>query len=186
MRQLLVGRVDGRLASALRDPEHPLYRAGDIVQLRRPRPGRFLDDLAVGRPWTDAPVELIGSAAELADGAPPYVWRTVDVAAASDDRDALAGWLKLRESAEPSTAQQFRLLASVHRAAPTVVCAIAGGIGPYELPLNPKSVNDALTRMRARGQVFSPEKQRWAISDPLLAAWARENAPVWVRRRAQR
>ena len=54
--------------------------------------------------------------------------------------------------------QQFRLLGSIHRAAPTVVCAIAAGVGPYELPLNPKSINDALTRMRARGQVFSPEK----------------------------
>ena len=187
VRQLLVGRVDGRLASALRDPEHPLYRAGDSVQLRRPRPRRFIDDWAIGRPWTDAPVELIGAAAELADGAPAYVWRTVDSAQAGrQDASALAAWRQLRENAEPSNAQQFRLLGSVHRAAPTVVCAIASGIGAYELPLNPKSVNDALTRMRARGQVFSPEKQRWAISDPLLAAWARENAPAWVRRRAQR
>ncbi len=187
LQQLLVGRVDGRLASALRDPEQPLYRAGNILQLRRPRPQRFVDDLAATRrEWTDRLFALVGAAAELANGAPAYVWRTVDAAAASGDRDALAGWLELRESTEPSTVQQFRLLASVHRAAPTVVCAIANGIGPYELPLNPKSVNDALTRMRARGQVFSPEKQRWAISDPLLAAWARENAPVWVRRRAQR
>ena len=45
---------------------------------------------------------------------------------------------------------------------------------------------DALTRMRARGQVFSPEKQRWSIADPLLGTWARDHAPVWVRRRAQR
>jgi hypothetical protein len=188
VRQLLVGRVDGRLASALRDPEHPLYRAGDIVQFRRPRPHRFIDDMAIGRPWTDAPVELVGAAAELADGAPAYVWRTVDTATKTGRQGtpALAAWHQLRESAEPSTAQQFRLLASVHRAAPTVVCAIASGIGSYELPLNPKSINDALTRMRARGQVFPPEKQRWAISDPLLAAWAREHAPVWVRRRAQR
>ena len=34
----------------------------------------------------------------------------------------------------------------------------------------------------ARGQMFSPEKQRWAVSDPLLAAWARDHAPVWVHR----
>jgi hypothetical protein len=186
VQQLLVGRVDGRLASALRDPEHPLYRAGDTLQLRRPRPQRFIDDLATVRPWTDGLLALVGAAAELANGAPAYVWRTVDAAAATGDRDALAGWRQLRDSAEPSTAQQFRLLGSVHRAAPTVVCAIANGVGPYELRLNPKSVNDALTRMRARGQVFSPEKQRWAVSDPLLAAWARENAPVWVRRRARR
>jgi len=185
--QLLVGRTDGRLASALRDPEHPLYRAGDTLQVRRPRPQRFIDDLAATpRQWKDVTLALVGAAAELAHGAPAYVWRTVDAARASDDRDALAAWRRLRESAEPSTAQQFRLLGSVHRAAPTVVCAIANGIGPYELPLNPKSINDALTRMRARGQVYSPERQRWAIGDPLLAAWARENAPTWVRRHAQR
>ena len=53
--------------------------------------------------------------------------------------------------------QQFRLLGSVHRAAPTVVCAIANGIGPYELPLNPKSINDALTRMRARPGLLAGE-----------------------------
>lgn len=187
LQQLLVGRVDGRLATALRDPEHPLYRAGDALQLRRPRPQRFIDDMAATRrQWKDATLALVGAAAELAAGAPAYVWRTVDAARAGDNRDALTGWRRLRESSEPSTAQQFRLLGSVHRAGPTVVCAIANGIGPYELPLNPKSVNDALTRMRARGQVYSPGKQRWAISDPLLAAWARENAPAWVHRRAQR
>jgi hypothetical protein len=189
LQQLLVGRVDGRLASAVHDPGHPLYRAGDILQVRRPRPHRFVDDLAIGRSWTSASVELIGTAAELAAGAPAYVWRIVDAATAqtgTHDAPALAAWRQLRESAEPSTAQQFRLLGSVHRAAPTVVCTIASGIGPYELPLNPKSISDAVTRMRARGQVFSPEKQRWAISDPLLAAWARDNAPIWVGRRAQR
>jgi hypothetical protein len=187
--QLLVGRVEGRLASALRDPDHPLYRAGDILQVRRPPPRRFVDDLAIGRPWTNAPVEVIGAAAELAAGAPPYVWRTVDAAGLQqgDNRErALRAWRQIRQMTEPSTAQQFRILGSVHRAAPTVVCAIASGIGPYELPLNPKSVNDALTRMRARGQVLSPEKQRWAVSDPLLGAWARDHAPIWVLRRAQR
>jgi len=188
VQQLLVGRAEGRLASALRDPDHPLYRAGIILRVRRPRPHRFIDDLAVGRPWTKAPVEVIGAAAELAGGAPAYVWRTVDAASTQtgDQRDrALRAWRELQGTTEPSTAQQFRLLGSVHRASPTVVCAIACGVGPYELPLNPKSVNDALTRMRARGQVFSPERQRWAVSDPLLDAWARNHAPIWIRRRAQ-
>jgi hypothetical protein len=188
VQQLLVGRTGGRLASALRDPDHPLYHAGSILQFRRPRPRRFVDDLAIGRPWTNAHVVVIGAAAELASGAPAYVWRTVDAARAQtgDHRDrALGAWRQLREIAEPSCAQQFRLLGSVHRAAPTVVCAIVHGIGPYELPLNPKSISDALNRMRARGQVFSPEKQRWAVSDPLLAAWARDHAPEWVLRRAQ-
>jgi hypothetical protein len=83
---------------------------------------------------------------------------------------------------EPAIAQQFVLAGSVHRSAPTVLAAIANGLGPYELPLNPKSVYDALTRMRARGQVFSPTKQRWAISDPALASWARAHAQLPIRR----
>jgi hypothetical protein len=189
LQQLLVGRTGGRLASALRDPGHQLYRAGTNLQLRRPRPQRFVDDMEASPPeWKEITLAVVGAAAELANGAPAYVWRLFDAtrAQAKAERDVHHAWRGLREHAEPSTAQQFRLLGSVHRAAPTVVCAIANGIGPYELPLNPKSVNDALTRMRARGQVFAPEKQRWAISDPLLAEWARENAPVWVRRRAQR
>ncbi len=189
VQQLLVGRVDGQLASALHDREHPLYRAGSILQIRRPKPHRFVDDLAVGRPRVKAPAGVIGVAADLAAGAPAYVWRIVDSAGAhpGEPRDrALAAWRALRDVTEPSSAQQFRLLGSVHRAAPTVVCAIARGVGPYELHLNPKSINDALTRMRARGQVFSPEKQRWAVSDPLLAAWARDHAPIAIRRRSQR
>jgi hypothetical protein len=189
VQQLLVGRVEGRLSLALHDREHPLYRAGRIVQVRRPKPRRFVDDLAIGRPWTRAPTVVIGAAAELAAGAPAYVWRMVDAADEQDGpaRDrALSAWRELQDTAQPSAAQQFRLLGSVHRAAPTVVCAIAQGVGPYELQLNPKSINDALTRMRARGQVFSPEKQRWAVSDPLLGAWAQGYAPIAVRRRAQR
>lgn len=197
MAQLLIGRTGGRLSTALRDPDHPLYRAGDLIRIRRPDPQRFVDDLMRDgdgdseseRDWTDADRELVGTAANLAGGAPAYVWRTVDgsSAQAGEPRDrALAAWRTLRQIAEPSTAQQFRLLGSVHRAAPTVVCAIAGGIGPYELPLNPKSVNDALIRMRARGQVYSPQRGRWSVADPLLAAWARDQRPAGVRLRARR
>ncbi len=187
--QLLVGRTEGRLASGLRDPQHPLYRAGSVLRIRRPKPHGFVDDLAIGRAWTRGPAAVIGAAAELAAGAPAYVWRIVDAASEQNGEHrgrAAAAWLQLQRATEPAIAQQFTLLGSVHRAAPTVVCALALSVGPYELPLNPKSINDALTRMRARGQVFSPEKQRWAITDPLLAAWARDHAPVWVRRRAQR
>jgi hypothetical protein len=188
MAQLLIGRVEGRLSSALRDPSHPLYRAGETLSIRRPEPHRFVDDLALAPHWTNAHVDVIGTAAEMAVGAPAYVWRIVDGASAEvgEHRDrARAAWRVLRETAEPAVAQQFRLLGSAHRAAPSVVCALASGIGPYELPLNHKSVNDALTRMRARGQVFSPGRGRWVVSDPLLAAWARDHSPVWIRRRSR-
>lgn len=186
---VLSGRTAGQLASALDDEDHPLYRAGDRVKIRRAAPRRFIDDLAIGRAWTRAPVALIGAAAELAAGAPAYVWRIVDGARgldAPEPRDlATAAWRELRGQLAPLCAQQFVLAGSVHRSAPAVLSAIASGIGPYELTLNPKSVYDALTRMRARGQVFSPAKQRWAISDPALASWARDHAPLQIRRRSR-
>lgn len=187
--QLLVGRTAGQLASALDDEEHPLYHAGDRVSIRRAAPGRFIDDLAVGT-WSDAPVPLIAAAAELAAGAPAYVWRIVDIGIGRDGAGprelASAAWRELRTQLEPSCAQQFVLAGSVHRAAPAVLSAIASGIGPYELELNPKSVYDALTRMRARGQVFSPAKQRWAVTDPALASWARDHASLQIKRVADR
>jgi hypothetical protein len=184
--QLLAGRTAGHLAAALEDEEHSLYRAGDRVRIRRPAPQRFVDDLAIGRSGIRAPVPTIGAAAELAAGAPAYVWRIVDATSrleGPEPRDlASAAWRELRVQLEPAIAQQFVLAGSVHRSAPAVLAAIANGLGPYELTLNPKSVHDALTRMRARGQVFSPAKQRWAISDPALASWAREHAPLRIRR----
>ena len=188
LHQLLVGRTAGHLASALDDAQHPLYRAGGRVRVRRPAPRRFVEDLAIDRPWVRAPTAVIGAAAELAGGAPAYVWRIVDTAAGLASPKpgdvATAAWRQLRAQLEPATAEQFVLLGSVHRSAPVVLSAIADGIGPYELALNPKSVHDALTRMRARGQVFAPAKQRWAVSDPALAAWAHEHGATGTRRRA--
>ena len=136
VRQLLVGRVDGRLASALRDPEHPLYRAGDIVQFRRPRPHRFIDDLAIGRPWTDAPVELVGAAAELADGAPAYVWRTVDTATQKifDGRQQMASidkqmFLTISKDMQPQKRAQLAMfLAKFHAKG----MGMGGGHGDHE------------------------------------------------------
>jgi hypothetical protein len=179
VQQVLVGRTAGRLASALDDAAHPLYRAGGRLAIRRPSPQRFIEDLHTAGLQT--PVSLLGAAAELAAGAPGYVWRIVDAAVEDpgvDPRDrALIAWRELRELTSIATAQQFALTGSVHRWAPTVLSALALGTRPYELPLNPKSISDALTRLRAVGQVFSPAKQRWAVSDPALAAWARGHAP---------
>jgi hypothetical protein len=186
---LLVGLTAGRLASAMRDRRHPLYRAGDILALHRADPQRFADDMAIGRPWSPEPTAVVRAAAELANGAPAYVWRIVELSAdfhghETEDR-VLKGWRRLCEIGEPLAAGQFALLASAHRAAPTIVSAIASGLGPYESPIADKSVHDALRRMRARGAVFSPARHRWAVSDPLLAHWARQHAPIWVQRRAR-
>ncbi len=185
---LLVGLTAGRLASAMRDSRHPLYRAGDLLALHRAKPQRFADDMAVGGPRSTAPTAVVRVAAELANGAPAYVWRIVELSEGfpGEARDrVLGGWRRLCENSEPLAAGQFELLASVHRAAPTMVSAIAAGLGPYESPIADKSVHDALRRMRARGAVFSPAQHRWAVSDPLLAQWARHHAPNWVQRRAR-
>lgn len=184
---LLVGRTGGRLASALRDHTNPLYRAGQTLPLRRAAPQRFRDDLATARAWSPAPPSAVFQAAELTHGAPAYLWRLVDLAGelTGDYADqVLTAWRRMCELGKPQSAEQYELLASVHRAAPTVVSTIASGVGPYEAPVADKSVYDALGRMRARGAVFKTAADRWAVTDPMLARWARHHAPSWLQRRA--
>ena len=65
---------------------------------------------------------------------------------------------------------------------PGVVCAIGRGLAPYALPINDKTINAALNRLRARGVLFAPAPRKWAVSDPVLAAWARDHAPSGIRR----
>lgn len=185
---LLIGRTGGRLATALRDRAHPLYRAGQTIELRRPTPQRFRDDLAVTRPWSPAPASVVFQAAELTHGVPAYVWRVVELAGHLNGNDTdrvVIAWRRLCELGAPQSAEQYELLASVHRAAPTLVSTIAAGLGPYEAPIADKSIYDALRRMRSRGAVFKTADDRWAVSDPVLARWARHHAPSWLQRRAR-
>lgn len=196
LRLLLVGYCAGRLASAIKDPSHPLYQAGSIVAARRPLPAQFTDDLASASPGTDVAVAVVAAAAEIAAGAPAYVWRIVDETRRShphldeiDDAGAVqvvtvGAWRRLRELAEPACAHRYQELASVHPAAPLIVSALASGLRPYSLGLNNKRVHDATTRLRARGTIFKAgARGSWTVSDPLLAAWARDHAPPSVRRR---
>ena len=186
---LLVGRPQGRLVDALHDPSAALFHAGQSIRMRRASPARIVDDLAVARPWTDLPVGTIRDAAELAEGAPAILWRILDlvrqVPAESAPLSTQWAWDRIEDLNQPVVAQQFELLGGAHRLAPTVVAALAHGVGPYEAPSNPKSVRDALSALRARGIVWSPEKGRWRIADPLLASWARSHSSSWVRRRAR-
>jgi len=187
---LLVGRPQGRLLRALADPQAALWRAGQSLRFRRAAPERIVEDLAIARHWTDLPLPTIREAAELADGAPAVIWRILDTA-----RDRLlpneraspahAAWDLLRQQSEPLSAQQFELLGCAHRVAPTVLTALSHGLGPYELPLNGKTVRDALAALRARGIIWSPEKARWRIADPLLTAWACHHSAPWIRRRTR-
>lgn len=183
---VLVEYPDGPMASALADQGHPLYRAGQVMRLRRAKPSRFTGDMAIARPWTEAPVELVGAAAELASGVPELTWRTIDLAPVDGEEvhaRALAGWRKLRRLTAISTVRQWELLRRVHPLAQSVVAATGAGLRPHAVAANPKSINDALVRLRELGVAWQPEPRRWALADPLLAAWVRDYPPPWVKRR---
>lgn len=183
---VLVEHPDGPASKALEDRSHPLYHAGQLLRIRRPKPSRFVEDLAITRPWTGARVELIGAAAELASGVPALTWRTLDLApprGQDEQTRALAGWRRLREITASPTARGWDLLRRAHSSAQPVVAAMSVGLRPHAVAANPKSVNDALARLRELGLAWQPQPRTWALADPLLAAWARDHAPPWARRR---
>lgn len=183
---VLVEHPDGPSSKALQDSDHPLYHAGQLIQIRRAKPSRFIDDLVVTRPSIRARVELIGAAADLAAGVPALTWRIIDLAPSRGEDEqtrALAGWRRLRAMTASLTAREWDLLRRVHPSAQPVVAAISVGLGPHAVAANPKSVNDALARVRELGLAWQPQPRTWALADPLLAAWVRDHAPPWVRRR---
>ncbi len=183
---VLVEHPDGPSSKALGDRGHPLYHAGQLIRVRRAKPSRFIDDLVITRPWTSARVELIGAAAELATGVPALTWRIIDLAPSRGEDDqtrALAGWRDLRQITASLTAREWDLLRRVHSSAQPVVAAISVGLRPHAVAANPKSVNDALARLRGLGLAWQPQPRTWALADPLLAAWTRDHAPPWARRR---
>lgn len=183
---VLVEHPDGPVSSAISDSGHPLYRAGQLLHFRRPRPARFVGDLAITRAWTDAPVELIAAASELAGGVPALTWRVMELApsdGADEQTRALAGWRRLRRMTAAQTARQWDLLRRLHPAAQSIVAAMAVSLRPHAVAANSKSINDALSRLRELGMAWQPAPRRWALGDPLLAAWAREHVPPWATRR---
>jgi hypothetical protein len=181
---LLVEHSDGSMGKALADREHPLFRAGELVRIRRPDPSRFVADLCVVRAWSEVSVELLGAAAELTAGVPTLTWRVVELA--PDGAGAILGWRRLRLTTRVSVERQWDLLRRVHPQAQPVVAALGVGLRPHSVAANAKSVNDALNRLRGLGVAWQPEERRWSLSDPLLKSWVRDNAPSWAARRAQK
>lgn len=184
---VLVEHPDGPSSKALQDSAHPLYHAGQLIRIRRAKPSRFTDDLAITRPRTNAHVELIGAAAELAAGVPALTWRIIELAPPRGENDqtrALAGWRRLQKTTASLTAREWDLLRRVHPSAQPVVAAISIGLGPHAITANPKTVNDALARLRELGLAWQPQPRTWTLADPLLAAWTHDHAPPWARRRA--
>src|SRR5690348_6507745 len=87
---VLVEHGDGAISQALHDPKHPLFQAGELIRVHRPRPKRFAGDLAVTRAWTAVPTEDLLAAAELAAGVPALTWRTLELT--GDGKPPLDGW----------------------------------------------------------------------------------------------
>jgi hypothetical protein len=175
---LLVGRREGPVERALRDPGHPLYRAGQSIDIRRPVPQRFIDDARHHElSMTSVPQNLLGVAAELAAGVPFLTWQIIDLAAGdgAEPQRALHGWHRLRALTDAQTGQSFDLLRRVHPLAQQVVAAIAIDGQPYKLEPNNKRIYDALARLRQLGVAFQPRERTWALASPLLLAWVRDH-----------
>lgn len=175
---LLIGRPRGPVQRALQDPEHPLYRAGQSIDIRRPGPQRFIDDASHREPSTTGVAsDLLGAAAELAAGVPFLTWQIIDLAAGEGaaPQRALHGWRRLRALTDAQTGQSFDLLARVHPLAQQVVAAISIDGQPYKLAANNKRISDALARLRQLGVAFQPRERTWALANPLLLEWARDH-----------
>lgn len=175
---LLIGRPQGPVQHALQDPEHPLYRAGQSIDIRRPVPRRFIDDASHRElSTTGVASDLLGAAAELAAGVPFLTWQIIDLAAdeGAAPQRALHGWRRLRALTDAQTGQSFDLLARAHPLAQQVVAAISIDGQPYKLAANNKRISDALARLRQLGVAFQPRERTWALASPLLLEWARDH-----------
>jgi hypothetical protein len=184
---VLVDHPNGPIAQALEDPEHPLFLAGEVLRLRRPTPDRMVEDLAITRPLVKAQVAVLRAAAELAAGVPSLTWQIVEMAPPNLDppAGAVSGWNALRRANATSVSQNWDLLRRVHPAAQKVTAAMSIGIKPHASQLAPKTVDDALNRLRDVGMAWQPAERTWAIADPLLAAYARDTVPAWTIRRRE-
>ena len=182
---LLVDHPDGPISQALSDQQHPLYRAGERLRIRRPTPSRIVEDLAITRPLVKAPAALLRAAAELAAGVPALTWQTVAMAPSDGENPAraLSGWETLRRATAVSVRREWDLLRRVHPAAQTIVGAISFGLRPHNAPAASKTVDDALNRLRDVGMAWQPAERTWAIADPLLSAYARDHPQPWALRR---
>ena len=182
---VLVDHRDGPITLALGDQQHPLYRAGERLRIRRPTPTRIVEDLAITKPLVKTPVPLLRAAAELAAGVPTLTWQAIAMAPNDGENPAraLSGWEALRRATAVSVRREWDLLRRVHPAAQTIVGAIGLGLKPHNAPAASKTIDDALNRLRDVGMAWQPAERTWAIADPLLSAYAREHPQPWALRR---
>lgn len=184
---ILIDHPGGVIATALFDEDHPLYLGGGLIRFRRPSPERFVGDLVITKPMVDVQVELLRVAAELTAGVPELTWNTIDLAPSRGPDPAsraLEGWNVLRRASEGSVRREWDLLRRLHPSGQAVAASMSLGLRPHTVPAASKSINDALNRLRDVGLAWQPEERSWSLADPLLAAWARRNAPSWMTRRS--
>ena len=169
---ILVEYPEGPISTALGDPEHPLYLAGDQRVIRRATPARFYRDFAITRDWTDVSLELVGASAELAAGVPALVWTVIKLAPAKPSSPATRGsegWQELRRLTATTTAHQWELLRRVHPLAQPIITAMSVGLRPHSIDANSKSVNEGLTdsvRLVSRGERSSDRGCSPTLSSP--------------------
>lgn len=182
---MLVDHPDGPISQALSDQQHPLYRAGERLRIRRPTPSRIVEDLAIMKPRLKVPAALLRAAAELTAAVPALTWQTIDMAPSDGENPAraLSGWEALRRATAVSVRREWDLLRRVHPAAQTILATISLGLRPHNAPGASKTVDDALNRLRDVGMAWQPAERTWAIADPLLSAYARDHAQPWALRR---
>ncbi len=181
---VLVDHSDGPISLALGDQQHPLYRAGERLRIRRPTPNRIVEDLAITKPLVKTPVPLLRGAAELAAGVPALTWQAIAMAPHEGENPAraLSGWEALRRATAVSVRREWDLLRRVHPAAQTIVGAISLGLKPHNAPAASKTIDDAVNRLRDVGMAWQPAERTWAIADPLLSAYARDHPQPWALR----
>ena len=184
---VLVDQPQGPISEALGDAQHPMYRAGERLRVRRPTPSRIVEDLAIMKPVVKTHIALLRAAAELAAGVPVLTWQVIAMAPGNDDYPAraAAGWETLRRATAVSVRREWDLLRRVHPAAQTIVAAISLGLKPHSVSSASKTVDDGLNRLRDVGLAWQPARRTWAIADPLLSAYAREHPQPWALRRRE-
>jgi hypothetical protein len=181
---VLVDQPQGPIGEALSDAQHPMYRAGERLRIRRPTPSRMVEDLVITRPLVKTPAALLRAAADLAAGVPALTWQVISMSPDGENpARAVAGWEALRHATAASVRREWDLLRRVHPAAQTLVAAISLDLKPHSVPSASKTVDDGLNRLRNVGMAWQPAQRTWAISDPLLSAYAREHVQPWALRR---
>ena len=116
--------------------------------------------------------------AELSEGLP----RLADRLAARAEQEmrtspaadpAEAAWAALLDAERPALRVTTRLVADLHRAALPVCRALAKGRAPYSVARSTE-VTRALRVLHLRGLCESPAPRTWRLTDPLLAAWLKQ------------